>query len=243
MRATGAPGWTAGSANVTNATVNRLFIRVAAARTGAGSSRPRGNFLPVCIAFLFLAAGIPALSLAAEESEIEFPSPDGRFAFRETRGKDHTTLDLVEKASGKLVCHVLDSADYGPRLTGDVLWSPDSKRFALSSSEARLSSSISVFTSEGGTFRDVDLPDCADPKIPAKYENEERLHHWREIGFWDPVRWQKDGSLEIRGRTTRDGNENWVTSERTVILAPDKAGKWRIIRSKSRVASHFERTP
>lgn len=178
--------------------------------------------------------------VAGEKPEIELPSPDGRFAFRETFDKDRGTLDLVEKASGNLVCHVLDSSDNGPRLKGDVLWAPDSKRFALSSSEVRLSWSVSIFVREGDAFREVELPTLTDPEIPAKYEKDERLHHWGEIGVWRPVRWQRDGSLEICGKTTRDGNANWVTSERTVILAPDKAGKWRIIHSKDRVTSHFE---
>jgi len=31
-----------------------------------------------------------------------------------------------------------------------------------------------------------------------------------------------------------------VTSERTVVLAPDKAGKWGIVRSKGKIISHFE---
>lgn len=193
-------------------------------------------FLIACCAALFsLAPG-----LAGEKPEIEFPSPDGRFVFRETFDPARVTLDLVEKASGKLVCHVLDSSDNGPRLKGDILWSPDSKRFALSSSEDRLSWSVSVFLQEGGTFREAELPTLADPEIPAKYEKDKRLFHWSEIGVWRPIRWQKDGSLEVNGKSSYDGNGNWVTSERTVVLAPDKAGKWRIVRSKDKVASHFE---
>lgn len=188
-----------------------------------------------CVALFSLATGF-----AGEKPESEFPSPDGELAFRITPTRDHYALDLVAKANGKLVCKVIDSDEYGPTLQGDVLGAPDSKRFAFSSSEVRLASSVSVFTSEGDTFHEVKLPDCIVPEIPAKFENDERLHHWSEIGYWHPVRWQENGSLEIVGRTTRDGNENWVASARTVILAPDKAGKWRIVRSKDKVTSHFE---
>jgi hypothetical protein len=220
--------------------VNNLAFFTASGRPGAAFPGHFSKFFTVSLAVLLSTAGMLASGIAGEKAETEFPSPDGKFAFRESFGADHTTLDLVERSSGSLVCHVLDSSDNGPRLKDDVLWAPDSKSFALSSSEARLSWSVSVFVREGGTFREVELPSLTDPEIPAKYENDGRLHHWSAIGVWKPVRWQKDGSLEIRGETTRDGNDNWVTSERTVVFAPDKAGKWRIVRSKNKVASHFE---
>jgi len=141
-------------------------------------------FLVACCAVL-----IPVVpGVAGEKPDIEFPSPDGRYAFRETFDSVRVTLDLVEKASGKPVCRVLDSGDSGPRLQGDILWSPDSKRFALSGSEARLSWSVSVFVQDGGAFREAELPTLTDPEIPSKYEKDDRLFHWSEIGVWRPVR-------------------------------------------------------
>ena len=191
-------------------------------------------------ALLFLLAGLNLPVIAGDKPENQFPSPDGQYAFREFFDQARIALDLVEKSSGKPICHVLDSSDNGPRLQGDVLWAPDSRSFALSSSEARLSWSVGVFVRKDGAFREVELPSLADPEIPAKYEKDDRLHHWSAIGVWKPVRWQKDGSLEIHGETTRDGNGNWVTSECTAILAPDRLEKWRLVRSKNKVTSHFE---
>lgn len=184
--------------------------------------------------------GLLPSALAGESPELEFPSPDGLLAFRITSTRDHYALDLVAKVDGKLVCKVIDSDEYGPRLKSDVLWAPDSKSFAFSSSEVRLSSSVSIFVREGETFREVELPELADPKIPAKYDGDERLHHWSAIGLWNPVRWRKDGSLEVRGFCGRSGNEITVDVERTVVLAPTKAGKWKILSSNQKVTAHFE---
>lgn len=152
----------------------------------------------------------------------------------------HYALDLVAKADGKVVCKVIDSDEYGPRLKSDVLWAPDSKSFAFSSSEVRLSTSVSVFVREGETFREVELPELSDPKIPAKYEGDERLYHWVAIAMWDPVCWRKDGSLEVRGLCSRDGNELSVDVSRTVVLAPAKSGKWKILSSNQKVTARSE---
>lgn len=200
------------------------------------------NFFEVRrIIFLLMSViGLLPSSRAGENTDFEFPSPDGLLAFRTTSTREHYALDLVSKAGGKLVCKVMDSDEYGPRLKSDVLWSPDSKSFAFSSSEVRLSTSVSVFVRDGESFREVELPELADPRIPAKYEGDERLHHWVAIGMWDPVCWRKDGSLEVRGFCGRDGNEFSVDVRRTVVLAPAKSGKWKILSSNQKVTAHFE---
>ena len=83
-------------------------------------------------------------------------------------------------------------------------------------------------------------PGCHRKGIPAKYDKDQRLHHWAAIGWWAPVRWRKDGAIEVCGESTYDGNSNYVTATRTVVLAPNKAGEWKTASSKQKVTAHFE---
>ena len=108
-----------------------------------------------------------AYPICAQETEgetektIESPSPDGRFAFLKTITPKRKTLDLIEKKSGKVLLRVAESEeDFGNRLSTEVLWAPDSKRFALTYSVVRLGSEVSVYFRTGDTFR----PSCRAPE-------------------------------------------------------------------------------
>src|SRR5438034_10793931 len=68
---------------------------------------------------------------------IENPSPDGRFAFRNTGDSDSETqtYDLIHKGSGKVLKSVAESdPDLGPsaRFNMSVLSRSDTESFALS---------------------------------------------------------------------------------------------------------------
>jgi hypothetical protein len=80
---------------------------------------------------------------------IENPSPDGRFAFRNTGDSDSEkqTYDLIDKGSGKVLKSVADfDPDLGPsaRFNMKVLWRPDSKAFALTAQLIKLGSEPST---------------------------------------------------------------------------------------------------
>ncbi len=87
----------------------------------------------VLLCFLSLAAftaAVYAQQPAASLSEnIDWPSPDGKFAFRTSYGEDLHTIDLIDKKSGKKLKRI-DELDYG-NATWHVLWAPNSNRFAL----------------------------------------------------------------------------------------------------------------
>ena len=175
---------------------------------------------------------------AEDDTSTEFPSPDGRFAFRTTRTDDAHEAVLIETKTGKVVQSVAKS-DEG-RFTVSALWSRDGKHFALMVSTSRLSSSVEVFTRDGATFRKVPLPEVAEPKIPKKYDNEKRVWHWAAIDYRHPVRWTKSGSLVVECETTNDGNNSYITATRTVVFGFDRAGKAKILSNENKVTTHFE---
>src|SRR5436305_451196 len=81
----------------------------------------------------------------------ENPSPDGRFAFRNTDDSDSEkqTYDLIDKGSGKVLKSVAESdPDLGAsaRFNMSVLWRSDSKAFALTATLIKLGSEcLSLF--------------------------------------------------------------------------------------------------
>src|SRR5438552_17992252 len=83
-----------------------------------------------------LACGVTYLCpcLRADE-EIRYPSPDGRFALRITQPKDdeyHTTVDLIEKDSGKVMVtlHSASDTELFDASESVLVWSADSKSVA-----------------------------------------------------------------------------------------------------------------
>jgi len=96
-------------------------------------------------------AAAPPSAYSAED--IEFPSPDGRFAFITTAKPDRRAFNLIEKESGKVLLQVAQSEEDSDRLATSVLWSPDSQRFALSySTIMKRTSSVAVYFRSGDTF-------------------------------------------------------------------------------------------
>jgi len=55
-----------------------------------------------------------------------------------------------------------------------------------------------------------------------------------------PERWLKNGSLVVEMETTLDGNDNFATATRTVVLGFDRAGTAKILKSTQEVTSHIE---
>jgi hypothetical protein len=175
------------------------------------------------------------------EVEIESPSPDGRFSFLSSFTPDERTLDLIEKKSQKVLLRVAESEQDSNRLDTEVLWAPDSKRFALMISVSRRSADVAVYGRSGDTFREIKLPELPDPIIPDKLDRD-KDHFWHvsESGWAKPVRWQKNGSLVVDIQTTIDGNDNFAEAIRTVVLGFDKSGKAKILKSTQKVRSHIK---
>ena len=174
---------------------------------------------------------------------IEFPSPDGRFAFRYSGGKseeEKQTYDLIEKASGKVVKTVAESdPDLGPSarfVMKNVLWRPDSKAFALVALLWKRGSTLFVFEREGSTFREVELPELSID-IPDKAKKGKNFPHVAELDSDTAKRWQKDGSLVVEIETMVDGDGATLTATRTVVLAFDHSGKAKILKSTTKFAT------
>jgi hypothetical protein len=167
---------------------------------------------------------------------IEAPSPDGQFAFRYTEESDSEkkTYDLIDNASGKVLMSVAESdPDFGPsaRFNMEVLWTPDSKAFALTATLWKRGSYVAVYVRQGSTFREIKLPELV-ADIPEKIKGGKSFPHVAELNSQSAKQWQKDGSLVVEIENMVDGNDGSVTATRTVVLGFDRSDKAKILKSR-----------
>lgn len=178
------------------------------------------------------------------KNEIQFPSPDGKFAFRYGKNSknDTETYLLIEKASGRVVKKVAESEeDAGPsmRFTMEkVLWRPDSKAFAVTAFLWKRGTSLIVFARDGSTFREIELPELLI-EIPEQEKKGKDFPHIVELDSAKAKRWQKDGSLVVEIETIQDGggDGSTITANRTVVLGFDHSAKAKILKSTTKFAT------
>ncbi|HEU5240221.1 MAG TPA: hypothetical protein VFU37_24010 [Pyrinomonadaceae bacterium] len=168
---------------------------------------------------------------ANEDSECP-PSPDGKFAFRISYGEDLYTIDLIDKASGKVLQRISEEDMSGTYW--HVLWAPDSNRFALMTRLGHPIQGVDVFLRSGETFRKVDLRKLPEANIPGKLKHGKHFSHVAALNWQEAKEWKKDGSLVVEIETMIDGEGSSITATRTVVIDFDRAGKARIVKSTIR---------
>ena len=141
---------------------------------------------------------------------VKWPSPDGRYAihklFSEEDDNGETRViraELIEKATGKALID-LTASDIGKggwNRDGDVLWEPDSKRFAYVSSDLTpmrpggLKKQTAIFQLTRQAFSKVELPlaEKSGAEGDAKLSGATLIHD-----FVEPVDWLTPIVLKIR---------------------------------------------
>lgn len=196
------------------------------------------RYLPAL--FLLITLCHPVSGPAAEEDgakkKNEAPSPDGRFAFRYKGESDDQSYVLIDRKSGKVLQRVAKAdPDIGPsaRFQMEVLWKPDSERFALTGTFWKRGSEVLVFVRDGAAFRQVKLPELL-AEIPEKVMAGKEYPHVVELNSQSAKRWLKDGSLEVEIETAQDGNGSTIQANRTVILGFGKDGTAKILKSTTK---------
>ena len=193
------------------------------------------------LALIVLASLSPVLFAEETDSDEntnrDFPSPDGQFAFRLTgESLDETqTFDLINKRSGKKLLRIAKhDADEGPssRFNMEVLWRADSKAFAVRETLWKRGSLVEVYLLDGSRFRKVKMP-TLEIEITEKMKGGKEFPHMVELDSETPTRWQKDGSLVVEIETIVDGAGSELTANRTVVLT-FRHGKATIAKSTSK---------
>ena len=177
------------------------------------------------------------------KNKIEYPSPDGRFAFRYSGDPDKVgsvedtgdkqTYDLIDRKSGKVLKSVVESdEDIGPsaRFNMTVLWRKDSKAFAISAFLWKRGRTLFVYRRDGTDFRPIEIPEL-DVEIPDKEKKGKEFPHVVEMNSATARRWQPEGSLEVAVESMYDGEGSTITATRKVILGFDQSNKAKVLKS------------
>ena len=198
-------------------------------------SRRRGavviRLLPcLVVGLMAFAVAVRAQQPAAPANEhIDWPSPDGKFAFLTSYGEDLHTVDLIDKASGKKLQQI--GEEDSSQATWHVLWASDSNRFALMTRLGHPIQGVDVYFRSGEMFRKIDLPELPEANIPEQLKHGKKFPHFAGLNWQEAKRWTKDGSLVVTIDTMIDGDGSSITATRTVMLGFDRAGKARIVKS------------
>jgi hypothetical protein len=147
---------------------------------------------------------------------IDWPSPDERFAIRkifsdelELQGSKVERAEVIEKASGKVLADLTrDDIGTDAEREGEVLWSPDSRRFAMVSSDSPAQGNFfdgpppkpqrkqtAVYELAGDSFVRVDLP---INDVPGRQSDSEVAGAILGHEHIEPLRWEKPDVLVLQ---------------------------------------------
>jgi sugar lactone lactonase YvrE len=171
-------------------------------------------------------AAAPSPTYSAEDAK--FPSPDGKFAFL-TNYEGVRTIDLIDKKSGKKLERIAEEDSY--YAYWNVLWAPDSKRFALMTRLGHPLQAVDVYFRNGEIFQKIDLPELPTADIPEKLKRGKSFPHVAASNWQTAKEWKKDGSLVVTTDTTIDGAGPSLSATRTVVLGFAPSGKAKIVKS------------
>jgi hypothetical protein len=176
------------------------------------------------------ASPIPSVSDTEDDTtkEVDFPSPDGKFAFLIDHGEYQQRIDLIDKKTEKVLQHIAD--DDMSSVSYKVLWAPDSKRFALMTRAGHPNQDVMVYLLKGDKFQEIKIPDLT-VEIPARIRAGKQHPHVAANNWQEAEKWNKDGSLLLTIENTIDGAGHTASATRTVLLGFDKSGKPKILKS------------
>lgn len=233
--------------------VYRLMVRNSIVRDGLPA--PAGIYLP---------RHFPETAKALFRREIlDWPSPNKEYAIRKVfsdefdlRGSKVERAELIDQKRGQVLCDLTsDDIGTGADREGEVLWSPDSRRFAYMSSdltqhEGNLFSTprpppqrkqTAVYQGSGESFMRVELP-LTD--VPGRESDTELKGAILGHEYTEPIRWEKPNVLVLErheyyeklGPTEIEGLkfESIHTLARwyrvTITIAPDgkAAAVWKL---------------
>ncbi len=176
------------------------------------------------------ASPTPSVSDTEDDTtkEVDFPSPDGKFAFVIGHGEYQQTIDLIDKKTEKVLQPI---ADYDmSSVSYKVLWAPDSKRFALMTRAGHPNQGVTVYFLKGDKLQEIKIPDLT-VEIPARIRAGKQHPHVAANNWQEAEKWNKDGSLLLTIDNTIDGTGHTASATRTVLLGFDKSGKPKILKS------------
>lgn len=182
----------------------------------------------ICASVL-MAAAFACAAQAGDETTGHYYSPDGRYDVRfHTSGENRAVrqVQVVDVASGAS----LISRDYDAQGHGSVVWSNDSKRFAVYV-DVRRGGSTEAYEIKRAEIRPLSIPDFDSPvakdiKLPISGAS---------FAAHEPMRWEKDnlvlndnGKVRVDARRGDSDVVEWVNYSYDVIVDFNRKGRGKV---------------
>jgi hypothetical protein len=163
------------------------------------------------------------------DDNIDWPSPDGKFAFVTSGDEYSRKIELIDRKSGT---RSPIAEEESGQASFHALWAPDSNRFALMTRVGHPIQGVDVYFRTGETFEKVALPELPAADVPEKLKQGKKFPHFAGLNWQAAEKWHKDGSLVVTIVTMVDGGDGGsITATRTVEIGFDSAGHAKITKS------------
>jgi len=194
-----------------------------------------------------------ATSAFAEEKEKQLArsvSPDGKWEFRAGAAGEQDDF-VIAKAGSDETSLVLSEEEYVDGLAealgrrpsyANIVWAPDSKRFAYNLHPAKAYQTVQFYQLDGNTWRKLDALESNDattaPLEPAMARQKKKLKlraDWPFLTSWQVRKWIDSSTALLYARkvkTVEIGDETEAVSVSFFFtLKFDPAGNWKVTRT------------
>jgi hypothetical protein len=184
------------------------------------------------IAVVALVTNSPSWSRADEQ--VRDASPDGKFAMLVTQPEEGgVKIQLIEVSSRMVVLDVAEISHFGPNAEDyQVLWAPDSQRFAFYEPNRRGGETTVYFRNESG-FTESPMPELGSCATAA--QKKELVNKVIESDT-TPKEWLKSGALvvvNVHSWTTNNGIRSCTQTVTIGFEAKHKASVLRVTGKKA----------
>jgi hypothetical protein len=186
-------------------------------------------------------------------------SPDGKWEFRAGAAGEQDDF-VIAKAGSVEASVVLSEAEYVDGLAemlgrrpsyANIVWAPDSKRFAYNLHPAKAYQTVQFYQLDGNTWRKLDALESNDattaPLERSMARQKKKLNlraDWPFLASWQVRKWIDSSTALLyahEGKTVEVTDETEAVSVSFFFtLKFDPAGNWAIVRTREVPAKGFE---
>jgi hypothetical protein len=215
---------------------------------------------PIAWVFAAVLSLVAASALAQEQAkpQARSVSPDGKWEFRAGPTGEEGDF-VIGKAGSDQTSLVLSEEEYTDGLAewlgrrpgyANIVWAPDSKRFAFNLQPAKGYQTAQLYQLDGDTWRKLDSVDShAATTAPldrsmARQKKNLKQPLWPFLTSWQVRKWIDSSTALLyahRAETFEISDETEeVTASFFFTLKFDPAGNWKIVRTREVPAKGFE---
>jgi hypothetical protein len=210
------------------------------------------------VAAVFLLVAISAFAQEQQKPPSRSVSPDGKWEFRAAAAGEQEDF-VIAKAGSDKTSLVLSEEEYVDGLAealgrapgyANVVWAPDSKRFAFNLQPAKAYQTVQFYQLDGNTWRKLDSLESNDattaPLERSMARQKKKLKRpspddgWPIMNSWQVCKWIDSSSalLYAHSKKTFEVKKESIRAAFFFTLKFDPAGHWKIARTREVVPAN-----